>query len=91
SAYVHQIVDNVFRSVSRKQVKPKRPNLEHRSGGISKAGVTAILAVLPRLQGTDIFLDIGSGIGNVIVQVALETQVGMCVGIEAQSQLAKLS
>ncbi|POM62880.1 hypothetical protein PHPALM_27910 [Phytophthora palmivora] len=54
-------------------------------------GVTAILSALPRLRATDIFLDISSGIGNVVVQVCLETLVGLCLGVEVQQQLVGLS
>ncbi|EGZ24340.1 hypothetical protein PHYSODRAFT_481434, partial [Phytophthora sojae] len=64
---------------------------DQHTGEISEVGVTSMLSALPILKATDIFLDVGSGIGNVIAQVALESNVGCCVGLEVQRELAELS
>ncbi|EGZ13651.1 hypothetical protein PHYSODRAFT_510441, partial [Phytophthora sojae] len=61
------------------------------AGEISPTGVSAILAVIPTLTIADTFVDFGSGIGNVVAQVALETCVGRCIGIEFQDNLANMS
>lgn len=89
--YAHGAVAEIFRSVSRQDLQAPRRTPDCHAGEISIDGVTTMLSVLPPLKATDVFLDIGSGIGNVIIQVAVETQVGICIGIEVQSQLALLS
>eukprot|EP00644_Phytophthora_capsici_P012751 jgi/Phyca11/540458/estExt2_Genewise1Plus.C_PHYCAscaffold_50010 len=61
------------------------------AGEVSPSGISSIIAALPELQACDTFVDIGSGIGNVVAQVAIETCVGHCIGIELQSSLAKVS
>ncbi|KAF4141718.1 Histone methylation protein DOT1 [Phytophthora infestans] len=46
---------------------------DHHAGRIVPTGVALVLATLPPLQSSDNFVDIGSGIGNVEVQIALES------------------
>ena len=43
------------------------------------------------LLKTDIFVDIGSGSGSVVAQVALQTTVSECVGLEVRKDLADIS
>ncbi|KAG3053966.1 hypothetical protein PI125_g25934 [Phytophthora idaei] len=54
-------------------------------------GVSAILSTLPPLLANDSFVDIGSGIGNVVAQAAIDSGVGQCVGIEHQNVLGQMS
>jgi hypothetical protein len=51
------------------------------AGEVSIQGVSVLLAAL-RLTALDVFGDIGSGVGNVLVQVALQTVVRECIGVE---------
>ncbi|KAG2872812.1 hypothetical protein PC116_g27415 [Phytophthora cactorum] len=60
-------------------------------GEVTPAGVTAVLSALLPLLRSDVFLDVGSGIGDIIAHVALATQTGMAIGIEFQDHLAQLS
>ncbi|KAJ0392701.1 hypothetical protein P43SY_009965 [Pythium insidiosum] len=39
---------------------------------------------------TDVFVDVGSGIGNVVAQVAIETDVAASIGIEVRKDVAGL-
>ncbi|KAF4142694.1 hypothetical protein GN958_ATG08086, partial [Phytophthora infestans] len=55
---------------------------DHHAGRIVRTGVALILATFPPLQSSDNFVDIGSGIENVVAQ---------CVGIELQNDLGQLS
>jgi hypothetical protein len=50
-------------------------------GTISKKGVRQLLKDIP-LSANDVFYDLGSGIGNVCMQVFQESRVKKCVGIE---------
>lgn len=43
------------------------------------------------IDATDVFLDIGSGIGNVIAQIALTTNVRSRVGLEVRPELCAVS
>ncbi|OWY96504.1 hypothetical protein PHMEG_00033215 [Phytophthora megakarya] len=60
-------------------------------GEITPASISVILAALPTLQKTDSFVDFGSGIGNVVARVAMETAVGRCIGLEFQENLVRIS
>ena len=50
-------------------------------------GVSRLIEVC-RLTSDDVFVDVGSGIGNVVAQVALESDVALVVGIEIRRSLA---
>ena len=50
-------------------------------GEISVAGFAAVLGVM-RLERDDVFYDLGSGTGKVVLQAALQTEVGRSVGLE---------
>jgi tRNA G46 methylase TrmB len=42
------------------------------------------------LTKNDVFTDIGSGVGNVITQVAQQSNVACSIGLEIRSNVAKL-
>lgn len=46
--------------------------------------MSTLLAAIPDINPKDTFADIGSGIGNVLAQVALETYASTCIGIEVR-------
>ena len=50
-------------------------------GTIEPMGVRKVLDVV-NIGPSDVFYDLGSGIGNVVVQVFKETNARKCVGIE---------
>ncbi|POM79392.1 LOW QUALITY PROTEIN: Hypothetical protein PHPALM_2955, partial [Phytophthora palmivora] len=58
---------------------------------ISMHGVSILLSLLSPVKATDVFLDVGSGVGNVVAQVAIETPIGLCIGVEIQHELSLLS
>ncbi|EGZ05204.1 hypothetical protein PHYSODRAFT_534456, partial [Phytophthora sojae] len=84
---VHDAVSSLYASALRQPVHAP----DCHAGEISPTGVSAILAVIPTLTIADAFVDFGSGIGNVVAQVALETCVGRCIGIEFQDNLANIA
>ncbi|EGZ19619.1 hypothetical protein PHYSODRAFT_490681, partial [Phytophthora sojae] len=57
------------------------------NGEITMAGVS-MLVEEATIQVNDVFLDAGSGVGNVLAQIALQTQAFRVVGIEIQRDLA---
>lgn len=82
---------HLFGSISEQQLRSRNGSPDAHAGEVTPDGVTAILSALPPLSRADSFLDTGTGIGDVVAQVALAIQVGISVGIEFQGHLAKLS
>ncbi|EGZ17610.1 hypothetical protein PHYSODRAFT_331547 [Phytophthora sojae] len=60
---------------------------QQNAGEITMAGVSMLIEGA-NIQVNDVFLDAGSGVGNVLAQVALQTQAFCVVGIEIQRDLA---
>ncbi|KAG1686448.1 hypothetical protein DVH05_006587 [Phytophthora capsici] len=60
------------------------------AGELLPAGISTLLRELGGLNRSDTFLDIGSGLGNVVAQVALATSVNKAIGIEIRRDLYKL-
>ncbi|EGZ26247.1 hypothetical protein PHYSODRAFT_297581 [Phytophthora sojae] len=86
SRQAHVITEAVFRGVSQRDVRqlPGKPHFN--AGEIASGGVTMLLKVLNIGAGAT-FGDIGCGIGNVLVQVALESSVKACIGVEVREEL----
>ncbi|OWY93703.1 LOW QUALITY PROTEIN: hypothetical protein PHMEG_00036805 [Phytophthora megakarya] len=55
-------------------------------GEITMEAISKLIEVA-NFEDNDVFLDVGSGIGNVLVQVALQTRAARAIGIEIQSSL----
>eukprot|EP00644_Phytophthora_capsici_P006817 jgi/Phyca11/103478/e_gw1.8.447.1 len=65
--------------------------MPHRNAGeLLPVGISTLLRELGGLDRSDIFLDIGSGLGNVVAQVALATSVNKAIGIEIRRDLYEL-
>jgi len=58
---------------------------------ITCEGVTMLVKMVENISIHDIFLDVGSGIGNVIAQIALQTPVGFTYGVEIRKDVVSLS
>ncbi|KAJ8533394.1 hypothetical protein ON010_g13860 [Phytophthora cinnamomi] len=63
---IHRVVDKVFESVLRQQLRTIHGAPECHHGEISANGVSALMGVLPPLKSTNIFVDIGSSTGTII-------------------------
>ncbi|EGZ20883.1 hypothetical protein PHYSODRAFT_406544, partial [Phytophthora sojae] len=82
----HVITEAVFRGVSQRNVR-QLPGMPHfNAGEIASGGVTMLLKVLNIGAGATLG-DIGCGIGNVLVQVALESGSKACIGVEVREEL----
>ncbi|GMG17819.1 unnamed protein product [Phytophthora fragariaefolia] len=85
SASVETIVHAIFENVSRVMVT-RDCNTPHRNvGEILPHGITKLLDELREIgpiDERDVFLDIGAGLGNIVVHVALATTVQRAIGIE---------
>jgi hypothetical protein len=87
---IYLAIDVIFASFTRADVHQPSGHGSLNVGEIAPVGVTSILDKLAVTEA-DVFGDIGSGTGSVLVQVALQTSAQKCVGLEIRSPLAAKS
>ncbi|ETP52986.1 hypothetical protein F442_02079 [Phytophthora nicotianae P10297] len=75
-------VDSLFASVKNADIRQKLGKPHTNAGEIFPAGVDSLINSIGDIDDQDIFLDVGCGLGNVLVQFALQTLVSKCYGIE---------
>jgi hypothetical protein len=85
----HGAVLRIFASVKRSDIRQPSGKTEHNAGELTLESTTALVKACS-LTKNDVFADIGSGIGNVIAQVALQSNVASSIGVEIRSNVAKL-
>lgn len=88
---VYGILEEVFSDVDKAQLHQKSGKTHLNAGEIGAAGVSTFLKALGRISPNDVFLDIGAGIGNVVIQVALQTCVRFSYGIEIRTDVVEIS
>src|SRR5690349_18580897 len=76
-----------FYSISTAQVRQKIGRPHSNVGELSPFGVMQLIQG-SLLAHDDIFTNIGSGIGNVVAQVALQTDTKTCFGVEMYLDIA---
>jgi hypothetical protein len=81
----------MYNNVTKADVAQKSGQSNLNCGEIHPIGLTRVLNAFADISRDDVFLDVGSGIGNVIAQVALESQARLCLGIEIQKHAANLA
>jgi len=86
--HTYLAVREVFISVLRADVRQPSGRLESNVGELEPEGTTAVIEACA-LNSSDVFVDVGSGVGNVVAQVALETNVGTALGVEIRTELAR--
>jgi hypothetical protein len=83
-------IDEIFRTVTKSDVNQSGARQHENVGELTVTGVTMLVNECT-LTEKDVFVDVGSGIGNVITQVALKTAVHKCIGVEIRVDTALLS
>jgi hypothetical protein len=78
-------VQALFATVPRAVVRQTN-NTAHNVGEIIPVSVSEIIDLLG-MRDDDVFVDVGAGIGNVAVQVALETNVRLSVAVEMRKEV----
>jgi hypothetical protein len=81
-------VEEIFASVEKADVRQQSGKTESNAGELTPTGTTAMIEACA-LKPEDVFIDVGSGIGNVVAQVALQTNVLSVVGVEIREGLAR--
>jgi Histone methylation protein DOT1 len=82
-------IDDIFYTVTKSDVNQHGARQHENVGELSVTGVS-ILVNACNLTERDVFVDVGSGIGNVVAQVAIETAVRVCIGVEVRVDTALL-
>eukprot|EP00644_Phytophthora_capsici_P006301 jgi/Phyca11/117095/e_gw1.32.378.1 len=82
-----QVVASIFADVPRATVADGGGTHHLNVGEVLPAGVTTLLRELGDIDSSDAFFDIGAGLGNIVTQVALATNVSKTIGIELRSQV----
>ena len=80
-------VSNIFSSIGKHDVRQASGRPEYNTGELTLLGATMLIEACGLVSG-DIFLDVGSGIGNIVAQVALATDVCAAIGVEIRKDLA---
>jgi hypothetical protein len=88
-AAVYHALQEVLGGIRRTDVKQPSGKAHLNSGEITPVGISKLVDAVD-IATTDSFIDVGSGTGNVVVQIALETNIS-CYGIEVRAQLATKS
>ena len=84
-------IANMFGSVSKALVQQKGGDSHLNVGEILPKGISDLLAAIGDLHRSDVFLDVGAGVGNVVCHVAMETVAAECVGVELRPDLTSAS
>ncbi|KAE9088043.1 hypothetical protein PF005_g20579 [Phytophthora fragariae] len=85
-----EAVTSMFADVPRAAVGYDGGNSHLNVGEVLPSGVTVLLRELGEIDASDVFLDIGSGLGNVIAQVVLATKISKAIGVEVRADVYRL-
>jgi hypothetical protein len=83
-------MNRIFENITRFDISQPLGIPSQNSGEILPIGVTKMIELM-RAMSTDAFGDIGSGTGSVLAQVALQTPIHRCIGLEIRAPLANQS
>ncbi|KAG3189207.1 hypothetical protein PC128_g11866 [Phytophthora cactorum] len=86
-----QAMMDIFGDIMAKDIRQQSGMTQDNAGEILPASIPKMLGAIGPVQLTDIVLDVGAGIGNVLVQEALSTHVSACIGVEMRKVLGGLS
>ncbi|GMF39066.1 unnamed protein product [Phytophthora fragariaefolia] len=90
SSSAEEAVTAMFAKVPRAAVSYNGGSSHLNVGEVLPSGVTTLLRELGDIDGSDVFLDVGAGLGNVIAQVVLATKVSKAIGIEMRVDVYRL-
>ncbi|ETL43769.1 hypothetical protein L916_05811, partial [Phytophthora nicotianae] len=85
------VVKILLRDISAGDIRQRAGQRQNNAGEILPSGVARMLDAIRPLDETDVFLDIGAGIGNVLAHEALSTDVSKCIGVKVRSELCSIA
>jgi hypothetical protein len=83
------VIEEVLSGIWRSDVLQPSGKVNLNTGEVAPVGISQLVDAVG-FSATDIFVDVGSGTGNVVLQIALESRVP-CYGIEIRDELATKS
>ena len=87
----YEIIRIIFSKISQMDVVQSSGSPHKNAGEVTPFGLTRLMSMIPeQVTSDDVFCDIGAGIGNIVAQVALQTPIKLCVGIELRKELVQL-
>ena len=86
---VYGLLHDTYADVAKREVTHAGKRHDHNAGELAAVSVTDLIRQLGEITKTDVFLDVGYGLRNVVAQFAMQTQVKMAVGIEIRGDLLR--
>ncbi|ETP09477.1 hypothetical protein F441_14657 [Phytophthora nicotianae CJ01A1] len=86
-----RLLSSIFGSVTKADVRQKAGVIHVNAGEVLPKAVATILGTIGPVVTEDIFLAVGSEIGNIVAQIALQTPAQLSIGVEIRSVLTSLS
>jgi hypothetical protein len=83
-----EIVGRIFATV--KRPTHSASHWEANAGQVTPFSVSFLLRAIGPISTSDVFLDVGSGFGNVVCQIVLQTDVSKAIGMELQKPLMEM-
>ncbi|KAG3116563.1 hypothetical protein PI125_g4551 [Phytophthora idaei] len=85
SSNAEQAVASMFADVSRATITHPGDSPHLNVGEVLPLGVTALLREIGDVDASDVFFDIGAGLGNVVAQFVLATRVSKAISLEVRA------
>jgi hypothetical protein len=83
-----ELVQKMYSSVKRSTHGANQ--WESNTGEVLPESVTFLLTIVGPIGPSDVFLDVGSGLGNIVCQVLLQTDAQKAIGMEKQRAVLEL-
>ena len=88
---VYTVLEETYGNVSKQEINHSGKSHHENAGELSALSVTEMIRSVGPITRDDVFLDVGSGIGNIVAQFAMETSVGRSIGIEIRKDLVEIA
>ena len=86
SEEAQQILEMIFAHIDKRDIHQSSGEAHLNVGEISPEGFSSILQRIGNLKRNDVFVHVGSGVGNVLAQASLETHACLCIGIDVRTE-----
>ncbi|OWY96098.1 Histone methylation protein [Phytophthora megakarya] len=80
---------DIYGGVSATEVRQRAGKTDENAGELLPTAVSSIIQMIGDLKASDVFVDVGAGLGNIVAQFALQTGARMCLGFETRPEVAQ--
>ena len=91
AAEIYTLLEKTYGNISKQEINHSGKSHHENAGELSALSVTEMIRSVGPITRDDVFLDVGSGIGNIVAQFAMETSVGRSIGIEIRKDLVEIA